>query len=72
LKYEFEMKGGEPMLETCNIKVEVKGDELTLKIDLSKDLGRSKSGKSTLVASTYGNVSIPGHEDMKLGLNLYK
>ncbi len=60
------------MLEACNIKVEVNGSELTLKVDLSRDLGRSKSGKSTLVASTFGNVSIPEHPEMKLGLNLYK
>ncbi len=59
-------------MEQGNIKMEMVGAELILKIDLNKNLGRSKSGKSTLVASTYGNVAIPGHPEIKLGLNLYK
>lgn len=53
-----------------NIKTEVKGTQLIITVDLSKDFGRSKSGKSTIVASTEGNVSLPGGE--KLGLNVYK
>ena len=55
-----------------NIKLQVTGTKLNIEIDLSKDLGRSKSGKSTLVASTFGNISIPDHPEVKLGLNLYK
>ena len=64
-------KGGESM-EQGNIKMEVVGGVLVLKIDLDKDLGRSKSGKNILVASTKGNVSVPGYPDIKLGVNCYK
>jgi len=59
-------------MEQGNIKMEVVDGVLVLKIDLNKDLGRSKSGKSTLVASTYGNVSVPGYPNIKLGVNCYK
>jgi hypothetical protein len=55
-----------------NIEMTVKGDELVIKIDLTKDYGRSKSGKSTIIATTAGNVSIPDHADIHLGLNLYR
>ena len=55
-----------------NIDMTVKGDELVIKIDLTKDYGRSKSGKSTIIATTAGNVSIPEHSDIHLGLNLYR
>lgn len=49
------------------------GDEnLIITINLTKDFGRSKSGKSTIIATTSGNVSIPDHSDIHLGLNLYR
>jgi len=31
-----------------------------------------KSGKTTIIATTEGNMPLPGHEGIKLGLNLYK
>jgi hypothetical protein len=40
-------------------------------MDLSKDFGPSKSGKTTIVASTEGNKSVPGRSE-KIGLNVYK
>lgn len=52
-----------------NLKAEVKGNTLTLTIDLTKTLRKSKSGKNDLVATTGGNVAIGG---IKLGLNAYK
>lgn len=55
-----------------NIRFEVKGKELTIKIDLKENLGESKSGKSVLVASTQGNVQVEGTDGAKLGLNLYR
>jgi hypothetical protein len=54
-----------------NITTEVVGNILTLKIDLSKELGLSGSGKTILVASTKGNKAVPG-TDCTLGLNFYK
>jgi len=35
-----------------NVKMETKGNLLTITIDKSKDFGPSKSGKSNLVATT--------------------
>lgn len=54
-----------------NVKLDVKNDILTVTIDLSKRLGLSKSGKTVVIASTEGNIPIPGHEEIKLGINVY-
>lgn len=56
-----------------NIDYEVKGDTLTIKIDLSQEHGESKSGKSIVVASTRGNKRIKEYEkkNIMLGLNCY-
>jgi len=54
-----------------NIKTEVKGNILTLTVDLSKKFGVSKSGKSQVIASSEGNVSVEGKEEVKFGLNVY-
>jgi hypothetical protein len=54
-----------------NIEMNVAGDVLTIKVDLSKTFGKSGSGKSTIIASTEGNVSVPGKEEVKIGLNVY-
>jgi hypothetical protein len=55
-----------------NIDMAVSGNILTIKVDLSKSYGPSRSGKTTIIASTEGNVSIPTREDIKVGLNIYK
>ncbi len=55
-----------------NIEVTEEGDTLVLKVDLTKEQGRSKSGKTTVIASSQGNQSVPGHPDIKFGLNVYK
>jgi len=55
-----------------NIEMTLNGDTLTIKVDLSKDFGESKSGKSITIASTEGNISVPEHEDIKIGLNIYR
>jgi len=54
-----------------NVELTVDGTMLTIKVDLSKDFGPSSSGKTTIIASTEGNVSIPGRVE-KIGLNIYK
>lgn len=58
-------------MENIDIKV-VGNKKLTITVDLSKKLGLSKSGKSQVIATTQGNVTIPGTDDVKLGLNIYK
>ncbi len=54
-----------------NIEMNVAGDVLTIKVDLSKTFGKSGSVKSTIIASTEGNVSVPGKEEVKIGVNVY-
>ena len=54
-----------------NVEMSVEDNILTIKVDLSKDYGPSSSGKTIIVASTEGNVSIPDREE-KLGLNVYR
>ena len=54
-----------------NIEMSTEGNILTIKIDLSQRFGKSSSGKSTIVASTEGNQSVPGHEEIKIGLYVY-
>lgn len=55
-----------------NLKTEIKKNILTITVDLSKDFGNSKSGKSQVIASSEGNQKIEGTEDIKLGLNIYR
>ena len=55
-----------------NIEVRVEHGTLTITIDLAKDLGPSASGKSVMIATTEGNVDVPGAPDVKIGLNVYR
>ncbi|HQC00679.1 MAG TPA: hypothetical protein PKX11_09000 [Methanospirillum sp.] len=55
-----------------NVDMKVEGNALTITVDISKDYGESKSGKSITIASTEGNISIPDHEEIKIGLNIYR
>lgn len=55
-----------------NVEMTLEGTILTMKVDISKDFGPSKSGKSITIASTEGNVILPDAEDVKIGLNVYK
>jgi hypothetical protein len=52
-----------------NVDAELDGNTLTLKIDISKRFGPSKSGKTTIIATSEGNKPIKGA--VTLGLNLY-
>ena len=57
-----------------NVSMEVEGNILKIKVDLSKDFGpskTSKSGKTRIIATTAGNITVPG-TDAKIGLNVYR
>jgi hypothetical protein len=54
-----------------NVEMAIEGTILTIKVDMSKEFGPSASGKTTIIASTEGNVTIPGREE-KVGLNVYR
>ena len=54
-----------------NVDMALDGTILTIKVDLSKEFGPSASGKTIIIATTEGNVSVPGAEEKKIGLNVY-
>jgi len=55
-----------------NIEMKVEGNILTITVDLSQDFGPSKSGKTRIIATTAGNRPIPGADDAKAGINIYR
>ena len=57
-----------------SITMSVKGKVLTVTVDLSKNYGPSTTGKTEILATTEGNVSCPGLEDVngRIGINVYK
>ena len=54
-----------------NVDIKVEGNILTIKVDLSKEFGPSASGKTIIIASTEGNVTVPDRDE-KIGLNVYR
>jgi len=54
-----------------NVELNVEETILTVKIDLSKSFGPSSSGKTIIIASTEGNITIPDRDE-KIGLNVYR
>ena len=55
-----------------NCEMKLNDNILTITVDISKEYSKSASGKSIIIASTEGNVSIPEKEDIKIGLNIYR
>lgn len=55
-----------------NVQFEVQGTRLMIVVDLEQEIGESASGKSVIIATTGGNVSVPGYENVKVGLNVYR
>ena len=55
-----------------NVEMTVQGSILTIRVDLSQEFGPSSSGKTIIIASTEGNAAIPGREEVKVGLNVYR
>jgi hypothetical protein len=55
-----------------NVELSVRDNILTITVDLTKEFGPSSSGKTIIISTTEGNVSIPGAEDKKIGLNVYR
>jgi hypothetical protein len=54
-----------------NVQLEVRGQQLIITVDLTQNQGPSASGKTEIIATTGGNVAVPGREEIKLGLNVY-
>ena len=55
-----------------NVTIEVHKDELVIRVNLKQDLGPSSTGKTRIIATTAGNAEVPGHEDVRVGLNVFK
>lgn len=55
-----------------NVEMAVDGNILTITVDLSKEQGPSKSGKTIVIGTTEGNVASPKDNNIKIGLNVYK
>jgi hypothetical protein len=55
-----------------NVDLSLAGDILTIRVDLSQTFGPSSSGKTTIIASTEGNVTVAPDRDEKIGLNVYR
>jgi hypothetical protein len=57
-----------------NVKISTDKKKLTIEVDLSKEFGESKSGKSTTIGTTEGNhkISVDGIGEVVVGLNVYK
>ena len=56
----------------ANVSMRVDGLILVIEVDLSQTLGPSSSGKSEIIATTGGNASVPGNEEVKVGLNVFR
>jgi hypothetical protein len=54
-----------------NVEMKIEANILTITVDLTKEFGPSSSGKTIIIASTEGNVSVP-ERDEKVGLNVYR
>ena len=54
-----------------NVEMTLAGNILTITVDLTKEFGPSSSGKTIIIASTEGNVAVPGRDE-KIGLNIYR
>lgn len=53
--------------------MQVKGNKLTIEVDLNYEGTVSSTGKSVVVATTRGNQPVPGiDERVMVGLNVYK
>ena len=55
-----------------NIKTHIDENILTIQIDLNKEYGPSKSGKTIIVGSTYGTTSIDNQSNVKINITAFK
>ena len=54
-----------------NVTYKVTGKTLTITVDLSKRLRKSGSGKTTVIATTGGNIQVDPESGATMGLNVY-
>ena len=54
-----------------NVEIEVQGDKLVIVVDLTKNFGKSKSGKTIIIGSSEGIQPVPDSEAL-VGVNVFK
>ena len=54
-----------------NCDMTLKGQILTITVDLSKEGVESSSGKSLVIGTTSGSISLADKPEIKVGLNVY-
>jgi hypothetical protein len=54
-----------------NVETRIEGTKLVITVDLSKPGEASSSGKSLVIGTTEGNISVPEKPEIKIGLNVY-
>jgi hypothetical protein len=60
-------------MRNVNLKYSEDGRLLTIEVDLTKDLGPSSTGKTSIVATTGGNVPLDGPAGrIRMALNVFK
>lgn len=57
-----------------NVKVSLEGNIMTIAVDLSQNQGPSSTGKTNIIATTSGNVTVDdsGDPPVVIGLNVYR
>jgi hypothetical protein len=56
-----------------NMEIDIDEDQImTIRVDLKKTFGRSKSGKTITISSSEGNHPVVVGRDEIIGLNVYK
>ena len=53
-----------------NIELQVNGTILTITVDLTKNFGKSASGRTNIVATTEGAVAL--EDGTQVGVNIYR
>lgn len=55
-----------------NVTMKTEGTKLFIEIDLEADGEVSSTGKSLNIATTRGNVEIPGAPGLRIGINMFR
>lgn len=53
-----------------NAVIKIEGKKMIITVDLSKEFGESKSGKTIIIATTEGNQAVA--DNTYVGLNVYR
>jgi len=62
-------------MENTDVTFEDGGNTMIIRVDLTKNFGKSSSGKSTIIASTHGFSNISpgaGFENVGISLNVIR